>query len=995
MNTNGILTTRLGVATRLLAICGLLFGLASPGLARQAITLQPEEPLAWSAATPIPYPWIGPRIQCPGDAQHFYLVGGVTKDFVDLADVSRYDIQAGTWETNTIADLPSPNRLPTLACYQDKIFAAGGLVSGNIVNNLYVYDISLNTWAPLAPLPVVNFGAALGAWDGKLYLAGGNSTGWPFVPPDSVHVYDITTDTWTPNGGTPMPVAANFGGYIQAGPYLYVVGGLSGDFDNNLPSTQRYDMSRDQWEQGPLFISRRAATGLAITEDSLYALGGDANGGGDWDDATDYVERLDLSQWPGGAWTDISDPLPAVVLFPGGFCSEALTGGEIWSVGGTMNFDDTNLYRHAEPCLLGSYSLTLEPDNLSASGWRGATVEYSLAVTNTGEIPDAYTVEIASNWMVSASTPDPLWPGESAAITVTVAVPYTATLGSSGTATLTVTSQGDPTQSDSSTITTTAVTDWVEAQPVAHGVAAYGFAQCPGEADRFYVIGGAVAYVGGAIATDAVRRYNAVTDTWTDLADLPLAIFQPACACYQGKIYAAGGYKDGYLDSLYIYDIAANNWSSGEDLPHEVLGAAIGAWNGRLYLAGGAGEPWPAFDDVDVYDIATDHWFDQGGASMPWGVQYPAYQQTGPYLWAVGGYNSSYDANLDTTQRYDMSSNTWDIVRDFASQQAWGALAATESHLYAIGGDVDGNSVTNPTDEVETLAYPGWPSSSWAALGDPLPQALVANSAGFCTEAISGGEVWSVGGIYYKAPDVFFVDSVSYRPVGEPCLGYNYGMTLAPAALGGSGKPGEIVNHTLTVTNTGDTPDAYTVLVTSDWAAEAPEMVGALYPGESVSLLVTVTVPLDVLAGEQGVALVTVTSQGDPAAMAQATLTTTALESYGVSLAPDSQEQSALPGDVVTYTLQITNSGNVTDTFDLSTTGGEWVVTLPVTPTNLEAGASLEVTVQVLVPVGAADGDQDSVTITAISHGDPTVTAIAELSTTAAWIKVYLPFIKE
>ena len=67
-------------------------------------------------------------------------------------------------------------------------------------------------------------------------------------------------------------------------------------------------MSTDQWEQGPLFTSRRAMTGLAITEGYLYALGGDANGGGGWVDATDYVERLDLSQWPGGAWTNINDP---------------------------------------------------------------------------------------------------------------------------------------------------------------------------------------------------------------------------------------------------------------------------------------------------------------------------------------------------------------------------------------------------------------------------------------------------------------------------------------------------------------------------------------------------------------------------------------------------------------------------------------------------------------------------------------------------------------
>ena len=437
----------------------VLWALAGPAHAIQEVAAgqSPALPAVWTPAAELPYPWLGSGVQCPEDLDRFYLVGGLTTGEGELDDVSGYDILTGTWQTDTIADLPQANRAPSLACYQGKIYAAGGSRAGQIQDELYIYDILSNTWITKESLPEVSVGGALGAWDGKLFLVGGNKVGSPWIPHGSVHVYDIASNDWTPNGGLTMPIAANFAGYAQAGPYLYLLGGLSGVYTENLSSTQRYNMAENTWEQGPAFGSRRALTGLAINQQYLYALGGDANGGVDWRDATDAVERLDHTLWPAGAWTSVADPLTETVLSPGSFCSNSQMGGEIWAVGGRITTEDLNLYRGAEPCLSSDYTFSLEPETASQAGQWGEILTYLLTLTNTGDLADAYETQVTGQWTTTLEVGEGvLDPGQSRPLTITVEIPVASGLAAMETTTVTLVSRGDATQIASSLLTTTA-----------------------------------------------------------------------------------------------------------------------------------------------------------------------------------------------------------------------------------------------------------------------------------------------------------------------------------------------------------------------------------------------------------------------------------------------------------------------------------------------------------------------------------------------------------
>jgi len=112
----------------------------------------------------------------------------------------------------------------------------------------------------------------------------------------------------------------------------------------------------------------------------------------------------------------------------------------------------------------------------------------------------------------------------------------------------------------------------------------------------------------------------------------------------------------------------------------------------------------------------------------------------------------------------------------------------------------------------------------------------------------------------------------------------------------------------------------------------------------------------------------------------------------GVSLSDD-QSKSGMVGDSVSYTLQVTNTGGYTDTFDLAATGSTWATELSESTLTLGAGASGEFIVTVTILTGASEGEFDAATITATSTLDSGATDEAVLTTTAMKYLLYFPLI--
>jgi 6-phosphogluconolactonase (cycloisomerase 2 family) len=303
---------------------------------------------------------------------------------------------------------------------------------------------------------------------------------------------------------------------------------------------------------------------------------------------------------------------------------------------------------------------------------------------------------------------------------------------------------------------------------------------CPGSMDRyafaqngedFYVISGFA--VGGN--TTAVRRYNATTNIWTSLANIPAASEAPAAAYFGGKIYVVTGL--GTANALYIYNIATNTWSSGVARPGvaDNYGAAAGAFNGKVYVIGGGGAG--PTSTVSIYDIAGNSW--SAGSAAPTPVLLAGYAQAGQFLYVIGGFTASPAANSTASRRLDMANNTWSSGPTFTPQRGDFGLAAAGTKLIAIGGDASGVDFFDPTVLVDELDTGTWPAGTWVqSPDDALPSARQGNSAGFISTGRVGGEIWTTAG-----SAATFINEHLFRSA-PTCLTYNFTTSTGSIVAG-------------------------------------------------------------------------------------------------------------------------------------------------------------------------------------------------------------------
>ncbi|MFC5406178.1 DUF7507 domain-containing protein [Cohnella soli] len=172
--------------------------------------------------------------------------------------------------------------------------------------------------------------------------------------------------------------------------------------------------------------------------------------------------------------------------------------------------------------------------------------------------------------------------------------------------------------------------------------------------------------------------------------------------------------------------------------------------------------------------------------------------------------------------------------------------------------------------------------------------------------------------------------------------------------------PGDTVNFTFTIVNTGSAP--LTNIVITDPLLAFTDIVTLLEPGASLEITIPFVVPANATPGSVITNVVSVSPAETEPKQAIAEVTVNSIPALALTKTPD--RVNAMPGDTITYTVIVTNTGNIGLT--------NVIVSDPLLGFNavlpsLAVGQSQSFTLTFVVPAGTPDGTVITNTSTVIS----------------------------
>jgi N-acetylneuraminic acid mutarotase len=182
----------------------------------------------------------------------------------------------GPGEWSQRAPMIEPNSEFTLASTGGKIYVLGGYPAGRVsVKTVQIYDIASDRWTRGPDLPEVNNHGVAAAFDGVIYLFGGQTD------PNTAYVDTVYALDTRPGGpgrwvakGT-MPTKRSAGAAVVHQGKIYVVGGRpphGHDF-------AAYDPKTDSWETLPELPSQRNHIAAELIAGRIHVFGGRLGGG--------------------------------------------------------------------------------------------------------------------------------------------------------------------------------------------------------------------------------------------------------------------------------------------------------------------------------------------------------------------------------------------------------------------------------------------------------------------------------------------------------------------------------------------------------------------------------------------------------------------------------------------------------------------------------------------------------------------------------------------
>jgi N-acetylneuraminic acid mutarotase len=215
---------------------------------------------------------------------------------------------------------------------------------------------------------------------------------------------------------------------------------------------------------------------------------------------------------------------------------------------------------------------------------------------------------------------------------------------------------------------------------------------------KIYVIGG------GNPASARVDIYDPATDTWSRGADMPTPRLIFARVAFEGKIYTFGGLaglrnSDRGLKTTDVYDPKTDTWTESATMPQAVWGHSAEVVDGKIYVIGGS-YGIDAMQIHQVYDPQTNTW--TSATPMPIRTRGHATSVVCGKIYAIGGWLNSGQRPRSNTWMYDPTTDIWTETAPLPDVRAGFSASVVNGKIYAMGGTRTGHP-TAPTSTVYEL----------------------------------------------------------------------------------------------------------------------------------------------------------------------------------------------------------------------------------------------------------------------------------------------------
>lgn len=209
---------------------------------------------------------------------------------------------------------------------------------------------------------------------------------------------------------------------------------------------------------------------------------------------------------------------------------------------------------------------------------------------------------------------------------------------------------------------------------------------------KVYALGGLLS---SGSSTNRMFIYDALTDTWSEGAPLPVAqgVDHGNVAAVNGKLYFLGGIRiltGSVIGQTFEYDSATNTWTERAPMPTARGASGVTAFDGKIYVAGGL-NPSASVDTFEAYTPATNTWETLPRMSAP--RDHLTAQSLNGRIYAIAGRNATGDLTLN--EEYDPATRSWRLRAPIPTRRGGLGSGTLGGRIQVFGGE--GNNPPNNT----------------------------------------------------------------------------------------------------------------------------------------------------------------------------------------------------------------------------------------------------------------------------------------------------------